>query len=79
MCRNVRSDPAQSYVAPNRHRQPVRGLMLDDDEMWFVYTAMAATVESWDPESNDLVFDLQEEALAMLRDLTAEPNRSDRG
>jgi hypothetical protein len=53
--------------------------MLDDDEMWFVYTAMAATVESWDPESNDLVFDLQEEALAMLRDLTAEPKRSDRG
>lgn len=57
------------------YRVKGRWKMLDDDEMWFVYTAMAATVESWDPESNDLVFDLQEEALDLLRE-TCDPQSS---
>lgn len=44
---------------------------MDDDELWAVYTALEAMVNygGIDFETNNLIMDMEEEALSLLRDI----------
>ena len=48
---------------------------MDDDELWAVYQAMhfTAHIPSLDAETQDLLEDMQDEALDLLTELTTGP------